>query len=271
MFAYLIRVTVVLAIVSAVFVIANRLLLAMHQNAMLWSGWFLFTCIMFLAAYNVRKKLVITQFVPSKLWLKAHLVVAVLVIPLYVLHAGWQIPHGATQRILAALWLLTMISGIIGLILTRTIPRVLTSIGDEVLFEVIPVHRAYLKSAAEDLAVDSLERTGYTSVASYFTDYVRDFFDGNQNTFRHILGQSTAAENLLRHIEAKKRYLNPEEREILTEISGFAIQKDKLDRHYALQLILRIWLFVHIPCTYALITTTLLHIFLVYAFSGAAL
>jgi len=47
-------------------------------------------------------------------------------------------------------------------------------------------------------------------------------------------------------------------------------QKDGLDYHYALQLVLKGWLFTHIPLTYSLLLLTLVHVVLVFAFSGGA-
>jgi hypothetical protein len=45
-------------------------------------------------------------------------------------------------------------------------------------------------------------------------------------------------------------------------------QKDGLDYHHALQLTLKLWLFVHIPLTYSLLIFSLVHLVLVYAFAG---
>ena len=45
--------------------------------------------------------------------------------------------------------------------------------------------------------------------------------------------------------------------------------KDQLDFHQAMQGLLKGWLFVHIPLTYALLLFALVHLVLVYAFSGA--
>jgi hypothetical protein len=47
-------------------------------------------------------------------------------------------------------------------------------------------------------------------------------------------------------------------------------QKDGLDYHQALQFMLRGWLFIHIPLTYSLMIFSVMHIVLVYAFSGGA-
>ena len=66
------------------------------------------------------------------------------------------------------------------------------------------------------------------------------------------------------------RFLNREEREVMKQIAELVRRKDTLDYHHSLQLTLKLWLFVHIPLTYSLLIFSLVHIVLVYAFSGGA-
>jgi hypothetical protein len=75
---------------------------------------------------------------------------------------------------------------------------------------------------------------------------------------------------ILNKIADLNRYLNESERATMNEIAILVRQKDGLDYHYSLQLILKLWLFVHIPLTYCLLLWTLAHIVLVFAYSGGA-
>ena len=86
-----------------------------------------------------------------------------------------------------------------------------------------------------------------------------------------MLGTSEGAQQLAREIDGQKRYLNREGRELLEEIAWRVEAKDNLDRQHALQLLLKAWLFVHIPLTYSLILVALVHLMLVYAFDGGTL
>ncbi len=67
-----------------------------------------------------------------------------------------------------------------------------------------------------------------------------------------------------------KRFANEAERGKIAKLSALVRQKDGLDYHRALQLALRLWLFVHIPLTYGLLVFTALHLVLVFGFSGGA-
>ena len=57
---------------------------------------------------------------------------------------------------------------------------------------------------------------------------------------------------------------------ILDQLAGLLREKRRLDFHYALQGILKAWLFVHIPFTYSLLIFSIVHLILVFGFSAAA-
>lgn len=263
--------TLAFVIVSALMITVYNAMDIAHVNPQFWSGWLLFTAILFLASYNLRKKVSVPQLIASRHWLKLHIAIALIGITIFLLHAGVRVPQGAIESVLALLWLVTTLSGILGLFFTRVLPRRLTAAGEEVILELIPEHRRQLLLTVEGLAEESIEKTQFATVAYYFTEVIRDFFYGPKNTVQHILGESTAIDHLLRHIEIKKQYLSEKEQVILSEIAVYAVQKDKLDYHYALQTTLKLWLFIHIPLTYTLITTALVHIVIIYTFSGSHL
>jgi peptidoglycan biosynthesis protein MviN/MurJ (putative lipid II flippase) len=54
------------------------------------------------------------------------------------------------------------------------------------------------------------------------------------------------------------------------ELAALVREKDTLDLHRAMQLLLKGWLFVHIPLTYGMLVFASLHVVVVYAFSGGA-
>ena len=85
-----------------------------------------------------------------------------------------------------------------------------------------------------------------------------------------MLEVSGPSNRILNRIKELNRYLNDQEKLVLEQIAALVRQKDGLDYHYSLQLVLKTWLFVHIPLTYSLLLFTLVHIVLVFAFSGGA-
>jgi hypothetical protein len=75
---------------------------------------------------------------------------------------------------------------------------------------------------------------------------------------------------LLAELEDLGRFAAETDREKIGKLAALVRQKDGLDYHRALQLSLRLWLFVHIPLTYGLMAFTILHVVLVFGFSGGA-
>ena len=69
-------------------------------------------------------------------------------------------------------------------------------------------------------------------------------------------------------MEALRRYLDATGNQTLEEIKERVIAKDDLDFQYANGGLLKLWLFVHVPPTYALILAILAHFVVAYAFSS---
>ena len=65
-------------------------------------------------------------------------------------------------------------------------------------------------------------------------------------------------------------YLDAKGRSRIEELTEIVAAKDELDYQFALQLVLKAWLFLHVPLTYALLTLIAVHLVLVYGFSLAA-
>ncbi len=94
------------------------------------TGYLMLAAVLFLACYNVRKKLPFLPLGSSAAWLQGHLYVGIGSLGLFALHAGIPWPMGPLNSALAIIYLATAASGLLGLYLTRTIPAQLARIGD---------------------------------------------------------------------------------------------------------------------------------------------
>jgi hypothetical protein len=234
------------------------------------TGWVLMGVVLFLAAYTVRKKVPTLPLGSSRLWLQIHCYTGLFSVVLYFVHAGLRLPSGLIESTLGLLFCLVALSGIVGLFMTRLFPRRLTSKGGEVVYEAIPEHRMRLKQAADSLAEESIEHTGFTTVSRYYEEQLQSFFAGPKNYVAHLLEVAAPRRRLLREMEEKERYLNAKEKEYFTRLAEQVEEKDRLDYQYALQRTLKLWLFVHIPLTYGLLVLAGTHVLVVYVFSVAA-
>ncbi len=233
-------------------------------------GWLLFVSILFLALYGVRKRLPFLPLLSSETWLQFHIYVGLFTALLFGLHVRWRWPSGWFEGALAAFYALVMLSGFAGLFLSRTLPRRLTTRGSEVVFDLIPVVRRALQEQVEALALKSVADNRSPIIADFYTHQLHGFFARTQNFWLHVFEVRSPLNSLQNKIGDLHRFLNEQERSTLDQIADLVRRKDGLDYQYALQLTLKLWLFVHVPLTYSLLLFTLLHIVLVFAFSGGA-
>ena len=241
---------------------------ALYQPAFL-TGWILLATIIFLALYNGRKKLSMVPLGTASSWLQWHIYLGFLSILTFALHVEWSIPNGLLERILALFFIAVAGSGLIGLYLSRRFARALTRDTEEVVLERIPQFIADLRGQAEALVIESAVETSSSKISDYYTGQLSSFFAKPKNMHHHLQGSSRATFSLLTGLDNMKRYLDDREMAYAERLRQLVESKDKLDYAYALQTVLKVWLFVHIPATYGLILLALLHLLLVYSFGGA--
>ena len=230
------------------------------------SGWLLIGIIIFLALYGVRKKLSMLPIGRSASWLQFHLYVGILSAFLFGEHLDWSLPNGALDWALAILFTSVIASGIIGIYLSRRLPKDLTRRGEEVIFERIPLFRAELRQQAEAIVLHAASDTGSSTLADFYASRLGQFFEAPRNFLKHVLHIGRPLFEVTNDIHSQFRYLNDTEREYAEKLLVLVERKDELDFHHALQATLKGWLFVHVPLTYSMIIVAVLHIVLVYAF-----
>lgn len=264
------NIAVTLALVAGLALVDWLYGLALRDASFL-SGWLLIVGMGLLAVFNVRKKLPFLPLVNASIWLQLHIYIGWLVIALFLLHSSLAWPNGPLE---IALWLLFVMvagSGLLGLVLSRIIPNRLGRDRERIIFERIPVFRAALAREVEELAMRSVTGIGSNAIARYYVTHLLRYFHGSRNLIGHLTGSSEALPRMCREIKSLERYLNEDGRKILDEIEWRVIAKDNLDYQYALQWLLKSWLFVHIPLTYSLLLVAVVHAVLAYAFGGGML
>src|SRR6202011_2010327 len=102
----------------------------------------------FAALLGVRKKLVLWRVGTVQRWLRAHIWLTLLTIPLVILHSGFRL-GGPMTTLLVVLYAIVMVSGIYGLALQHQLPRIMKErLPAETVYEQIPHIRAQLFAAA---------------------------------------------------------------------------------------------------------------------------
>jgi hypothetical protein len=232
------------------------------------TGYLLLAAILFLALYNVRKKLAFLPLGSSTAWLQWHLYVGMGTVGVFALHAGSEWPRGMLDATLASVYLLTVASGLAGLYLTRTIPAQLARVGVEIIYERIPALRLQVRRQAGEAVLESVTASGATTLADFYTTRLYDFF-GRSRGWRYVLRPTSALRRaLMREMQDLRRYLSEQEQAGCERLFALVRRKDDLDFHDARQKLLKLWLFVHIGLTYALVLLAMLHGLLAHAYHG---
>ncbi len=234
------------------------------------SGWLLFGLMLILTGYNWIKKIPYLPLGRSEVWLEFHLYAGLFTGVLFLLHARLRWPTGWFELLLTALYGIVMVSGVLGIIISRGWPKRLTARGGEVPFERIPIVRRQLREQAEAIAMNSVAEAKSATIADFYTRRLHDFFAGPKNFLSHLVEGRLPLNSLLHDLSDLNRFLNERERQLVEQLVALVRQKDGLDYQHALQLTLRLWLFIHIPVTYSLMLCAIAHIVLVYGFSAGA-
>jgi hypothetical protein len=107
-----------------------------------------FAIFIFAALLSLRKKIPLWRIGTVQRWLRAHIWLTLLTIPLVILHSGFRL-GGPMTTLLMLLYAIVMISGIYGLILQHQMPALMKErLPAETVFEQIPHICAQLAAAA---------------------------------------------------------------------------------------------------------------------------
>src|SRR6202171_5851089 len=110
-----------------------------------------FAIFIFAALLSLRKKIPLWRIGTVQRWLRAHIGLTLLTIPLVILHSGFRF-GGPMTTFLMALYAIVMVSGIYGLFLQHLMPRLMKErLPAETVFEQIPHIRSQLAAAAEKM------------------------------------------------------------------------------------------------------------------------
>jgi hypothetical protein len=196
----------------------------------------------------------------ARSWLYFHLYGGALFLLLMLMHSGFRLPNGNLTRWLWAASLWTVLSGWIGLILQRWIPRVLASgLSTEVHFDRIPSLVEEIRQQAEELVA-----TCDDAVGSLYARQVAPALVAPRRRWVYFFDITGGIHARLKDFEYLAGLLPTEEREKLQSLERLYRSKLEIDAHYTLQQALRWWLFGHVPPSLLALLLMLLHVFAIF-------
>jgi hypothetical protein len=232
---------------------------------------------LFAAALSIRKRFPIWRIGRTKIWMRAHLWLGLLSLPMMLFHSAFH-ARGLLTIILFWLTIIVVFSGIFGAYLQHTLPtKMFREVPFETIYDQIPVIRAQLETEAKtrqrdvmqsmapadgpgatvvDTLLDiddiqpqmeSFERFVATEVVPYLSEEQshhsqlgnRDWSGGQFNKFRREFPEPAWAP--------------------ITAIEEICEEKRQLDHQDRLHRLLHAWLLVHLPVSAALILLSIVH------------
>ena len=114
-------------------------------------GAIAFAIFIFATLFSVRKRVVLWRLGTLQRWMRSHIWLTLLTIPLVLLHSGFRL-GGPMTTLLMALYVIVMVSGIYGLALQHQMPHIMKErLPAETVFEQIPHIREQVVAAAEKM------------------------------------------------------------------------------------------------------------------------
>lgn len=197
----------------------------------------------------------------TQTWLKAHIWLGLLCVPVAVLHAGFRF-GGTLTTTLMLVFFAVIASGIWGLILQHLLPKLLLErVPDEVpaaeIQRVLPMHtQEFGKKLSADLGM-----LGLPAVPG--ADAVRDFF--LVEAYPYLMGQIRSAtlaspDRAEQRFEALRKFA-PEAEQRVNELEELCTLRRQLDGQARLQWWLHSWIWFHLPASVILVGLLVVHIY----------
>tara|TARA_R110002096_G_scaffold10868_5_gene41028 strand:- start:303 stop:1031 length:729 start_codon:yes stop_codon:yes gene_type:complete len=237
----------------------------------LYSGAALLSLVIFLALFNARKKIPFLPLFRASTWMQWHIYLGFFSVLLFLLHVDFRIPSGLLEIVLAIVFVIVAVSGVFGLMLSRSLPRRMNQAGDPVPYEQIPRIRKEIRDSVKDLIVHSEETCDSSTLSEFYREHLREFIEARPSVF-HSFGmeKKRTSYQLTNELEARMRYLSESEIEVASELESWIGKKENIDFQEASQRLLKGWLFLHIPFSVSLILLGVAHGIFALLFGGNA-
>ncbi len=238
-----------------------------RHNGGSWLGYTLGTIgallILWLTMLGLRKRAMTSGRWSLKAWTSAHVYLGLSLIVIGTLHTGLQ--FGMNVHTLAyALMMLVIVSGIYGIVVYGTLPDELSDTRAEMtrpqMLEAVQLMDRQLQVVAQPLDTADSEIVQRSMREDPFRGGVFQRLSGK---YRNC-GNAAA----LAAMRARRSAAGPDEVKVIDQVIELLERKDsaliRLRRHLRIRALLEVWLYVHVPTTFALIAALIAHIVSVF-------
>jgi hypothetical protein len=235
-----------------------------------------FAFMIFAGLLGARKKVPVWRVGRAQTWMRGHLWLGLLSLPILVLHSGFRYGHGLTA-VLMTLLIIVVASGIFGAALQHYMPRIMTrEVTMETIYEEIGHVRAQLLEEAEELiamatavpekaAAAGAPDSAAAAVVAMTDDAaaLRHFFDAELKPFLDkpesrgsALGDAAQARSAFAQL---RTIVPPALHAAIDDLENICEEERQLTLQSRLHLWLHGWLLLHIPLSFALLLLGVAH------------
>jgi hypothetical protein len=201
---------------------------------------------------GARKKVPVWRLGRTQSWMRGHLWIGLVTLPLILFHAGFAF-RGPLTFVLMWLFFAVYLSGIVGACLQHYLPSLITSrVPLETIYEEIPHVRQQLRDEADHLVEnlgDEAEHDDKVRFREAYQSNIRPFLDAPQRTGAALADEQKSAlvfEALFRTVPV---VLHP----VLNDIQNICEEERQLIRQRKIYHWLHVWLLVHVPLSIVLL------------------
>jgi hypothetical protein len=220
-------------------------------------GTVAFLIFIFASLLGARKKVRHWRIGSAQAWLRAHIWLSILTVPLVLFHCGFHMGSLMTSGLMV-LYTFVMVSGFYGLALQQFMPRMMTErLEREFIHDEIPYIRKQLTESALDLRETMLERKDESAgvIRGALENDVLPYLLAARGK-RHRLCKAEFAEYLFRTLRVG---VVEDSRSGIDEMERWCTERRQIDAQLAMHRWLHYWLFLHAPASLALIVWTAWH------------
>lgn len=260
----IIKSLVALLVLSAIFVLDN-----VYQNSYgrsaFFTGWILFSIMVFLLLFNLRKKLSFLPLGSAYTWAQLHIYTGILMLVLFFVHIN-NIPNGFFEILLTIVFISLSLSGLYGLYISRILPPRLSNQSEYVIYERIPGLREKIRKEIEIIIDESRDSLQSKALVDFYDQTLFAYLAQAEDFWRHLFNTSSVYALWNQRYSALSKYLTGDELSVMREVQKLTFQKIDIDNQQASRSMLKFWLFIHIPLSYMLLVMVVLHLMLTYSF-----
>lgn len=248
----------------AIYIVAD---IQPYPNGGSWYGYTLGTIgallILWLTMLGIRKRRMTPGSWSLKGWTSAHVYLGLLLVVVGTLHTGFQLGYNV-HTLAYVLMMLVIVSGIYGITAYSTLPEKLSSNRGEMtreqMVESLAAIDRQIESAAQPLSREDTDVVIAVLEHDPFRAGVLSRLSGRQ--------RSDPTAHALAHISNERAYGNDADdgaqQRVRSLLGRRQSQIAQIRRHMRSKALLEIWLYFHVPLTFALIAALVAHVISVF-------